>query len=604
MVLVAWVTAHGVRHDFVLHAAPSSVWSLALPLLLSEALIFRLTGLYRGLWYFSSLPDLVRIAKGVAISSLVPPALWALTRGWDAASLSVAIAYPLFLLVFMAGGRFAYRAWKEHRLVGELGAGRRPVLILGAGRGGANLAKALHHSPEWRVMGFLDDDPAKRDREIQGLRVWGTIAELPTAASRLGVAHAILAVPSADDATRQRLIKVCMDAGVRAYTVPPIDQLLSGQERLEHLRPLALDDLLGRPTVAIDTAPVRELISQRVVMVTGAGGSIGAELVRQIARFEPAQLVLFELNEFALYTIHEELTQRFPHLTTLALAGDVKDAAWVGYILQQYQPAVIFHAAAYKHVPLMENHNAWQAIRNNVLGTYVLARAAIRAGAKKFVLVSTDKAVNPASVMGASKRMAEMVCQALQKDEPATRFEIVRFGNVLGSTGSVIPKFAAQIRQGGPVTVTHPEMTRYFMSLNEAAQLVLQAAALGKGGEIFVLDMGEPIKIVDLARRMIQLAGRNEQEVRIVYTGLRPGEKLHEEVLAVGEETRPTHHPKVRVARARPVDHAWLSKVVEWLRGPPRTEVEARRDLRRFVPEYNPATLPELRIVHRNEAGH
>ena len=348
---------------------------------------------------------------------------------------------------------------------------------------------------------------------------------------------------------------------------------------------------------------MRALLSGRVVMITGAGGSIGSELCRQIASLQPAQLLLVENNEYALYQLSEELGDHFPDLPILPLAGDVKDVAWVGDVMRRHTPTVVFHAAAYKHVPLMELHNAWQAVRNNVLGTWVVASAAQKQGVPEFVLVSTDKAVNPTNVMGASKRMAEMVCQALQKPDGPTRFEIVRFGNVLGSTGSVIPKFQAQIRKGGPVTVTHAEITRYFMSIPEASQLVLQAAAMGEGGEIFVLDMGRPVRIADLARHMIRLSGRTEEEIRIVFTGLRPGEKLHEEVLASGEHTRPTHHPKVRIARARQVPENWLPEVLEWLRAPsPRTDAEVRRDLRRWVPEYTPAQSPTLQAVTSAEA--
>jgi FlaA1/EpsC-like NDP-sugar epimerase len=321
-------------------------------------------------------------------------------------------------------------------------------------------------------------------------------------------------------------------------------------------------------------------------MVTGAGGSIGSELARQIARFEPRQLVMFEQNEFALYTIEQEFAASHPRVPATCAIGDVKDAARVEHVIRTHKPSVIFHAAAYKHVPLMEKENAWQALLNNVSGTHAIARAAAAAGVEKFVFVSTDKAVNPTSVMGASKRLAEMVCQALQQPG-GTRFVMVRFGNVLGSTGSVIPRFREQIAQGGPVTVTHPEITRYFMSIPEAAQLVLQAGLMGQGGEIFALDMGEPVRIVDLARDMIRLSGLTEDDIKIVFTGLRPGEKLFEEVLADGEQTLATPHPKVRIARARSVDGGWLDALIAWLQqtGAPEDR-EVRSALARWVPEY------------------
>jgi FlaA1/EpsC-like NDP-sugar epimerase len=391
-------------------------------------------------------------------------------------------------------------------------------------------------------------------------------------------------------------------AGVTAYTVPSTEQILLRRDRVDHVRPIDLEDLLGRSPVHIDTPEIRDLLFERVVMVTGAGGSIGSELCRQIARLQPAQLVLFENNEFALYALAEELVEHFPEVAIVPLAGDVKDAGWIGEVMRRHTPSVVFHAAAYKHVPLMEEHNSWQAVRNNVFGTYVVALAAQRAKVPKFVLVSTDKAVNPTNVMGATKRLAEMVCQALEGGGGATRFEMVRFGNVLGSTGSVIPKFRMQIAKGGPVTVTHPEITRYFMSIPEASQLVLEAAAMGQGGEIFVLDMGDPVRIADLARDMIRLSGHSEDEIRIVYTGLRPGEKLYEELLSDGEHTGPTYHPKLRIAKARLVPAGWIDDLLEWLKSPtPRTDAEVRRDLRRWVPEYQPATPPALKAIPANQ---
>jgi FlaA1/EpsC-like NDP-sugar epimerase len=324
--------------------------------------------------------------------------------------------------------------------------------------------------------------------------------------------------------------------------------------------------------------------------VTGAGGSIGSELCRQIAHFGPEKLVLFEQSEFALYTIEQELRTKRPALVCEYLIGDVRDSARLDEVMEKYHLSVVFHAAAYKHVPLMEHLNAWQAVRNNVLGTCCLAQAAQRHGVAKFVLISTDKAVNPTNVMGASKRLAEMVCQGLQQPE-GTRFVMVRFGNVLGSTGSVIPKFREQIAKGGPITVTHPDITRYFMSIPEAAQLVLQAGLMGKGGEIFVLDMGEPVKIVDLAKDLIRLSGMTEDEIRIEFTGLRPGEKLYEELLANNEHTLPTPHPKLRIAQAREVDAIWFQDLMAWVSArATQDDADVKRALVQWVPEYTPDT--------------
>ena len=356
---------------------------------------------------------------------------------------------------------------------------------------------------------------------------------------------------------------------------------------VSQLRPIELDDLLGRDPVVLDDAGLHDLLSGKIVMVTGAGGSIGSEMCRQIARFSPSLLVLFESSEYALYMIEQELKQSFPELHFVSLVGDVRDAARVNEVMQQHLPGVLFHAAAYKHVPLMEENNAWQAIRNNVLGTWTVAQAAQRLGVARFVMISTDKAVNPTNVMGASKRLAEMVCQALQP-YGAMRFVMVRFGNVLGSTGSVIPAFRAQIARGGPVTVTHPDITRYFMSIPEAAQLVLQAALMGQGGEIFVLDMGEPVKIVDLAKDLIRLSGFTEDEIRIEFTGLRPGEKLYEELLTDSEHTLPTPHPKLRIAQAGRVDADWLAPLLDWVTATTMPDDAVRTALKQWVQEYQP----------------
>jgi FlaA1/EpsC-like NDP-sugar epimerase len=402
---------------------------------------------------------------------------------------------------------------------------------------------------------------------------------------------------------RRRVVEICKRAKVAIMTVPSLNNVVGGKGAVARIRKVAVDDLMKREPVTLDDAGLHDLLTNQVVMVTGAGGSIGAELCRQIAAYHPAMLVLFEMNEYAMYKADEQLREAFPDIPVESVVGDIKNTRRVEQVMHQYSPALVFHAAAYKHVPLMEEANAWEAVQNNVLGTYVVARAAIDVGVKKFVFVSTDKAVNPTNVMGATKRLAEMVCQALQAGSQ-TRFEMVRFGNVLGSAGSVIPKFQEQIDKGGPVTITHPEMVRYFMSIPEAAQLVLQAGCMGLGGEIFVMDMGEPVKIVDLARDMIRLSELSENEIRIVYTGLRPGEKLFEELLADDEHTRPTPHPKLRIAKAREVGADWIDGLLPWLhqdRIPSDSEV--RRDLKRWVPEYHTQVRPRLTAVTSSRAA-
>jgi FlaA1/EpsC-like NDP-sugar epimerase len=411
-------------------------------------------------------------------------------------------------------------------------------------------------------------------------------------------------MPSVPYKVRRRVVEICKRARVAVMTVPTLNNVLAGKGS-PRIRKVAVEDLMKRDPVTLDDAGLHSLLTGQVVMVTGAGGSIGSELCRQIAAFEPSMLVLFEMNEYAMYRVDEQLRELFPEIPVASVVGDIKNSRRVNQVMHQYSPALVFHAAAYKHVPLMEEANAWEAVRNNVLGTHVVARAAIDCGVKKFVFISTDKAVNPTNVMGATKRLAEMVCQALQADAGnSTRFEMVRFGNVLGSAGSVIPKFQEQIDKGGPVTVTHPEMVRYFMSIPEAAQLVLQAGCMGLGGEIFVMDMGEPVKIVDLARDMIRLSELSENEIRIVYTGLRPGEKLFEELLADDEHTRPTPHPKLRIAKAREVNTGWIDGLLDWLnqdRIPSDSEV--RRDLKRWVPEFQSQMRPRLTSIPGAKAG-
>jgi len=388
-------------------------------------------------------------------------------------------------------------------------------------------------------------------------------------------------------------------AGLNVLCVPSLEDVVAGLVSVSSLRPIELDDLLGRDPVDLDDSGLHRLLTGQVVMVTGAGGSIGSELCRQIARFEPAKLVLFEQSELALYAMDEELSNRFPGLKIAPVIGDVKDAVWVNQVMAEHQPTVVFHSAAYKHVPLMESCNAWEAVRNNVLGTQVVAAAAQAHGVGKFVMISTDKAVNPTNVMGATKRLAEMACQAMQQPT-GTRFVSVRFGNVLGSSGSVIPKFQKQIEAGGPVTVTHPEITRYFMSISEAAQLVLQAGLMGEGGEIFVLDMGEPVKIADLAKLMIRLSGADEDRIRIEYSGLRPGEKLYEELLADDESTLPTPHPKLRVAKARETDATWYAECMAWLAGAgPHDEASVKRQLKIWVHEYQPESDARVGLFNR-----
>jgi FlaA1/EpsC-like NDP-sugar epimerase len=590
-VAVAWVLAFWLRFNLEVPAEFAHVMWTRLPVVLAVyTVVFWTVGLYRGLWRFASLPDLQRILVAVGIGTLATPALLTLLRAGAHVPRSAYLIMPVLLVCTMGGSRLAYRAWKERRLFGVMTHPEaEPALVLGAGNAAAALLKELQHSPRWRIVGLLDDDAAKRGGAILGVQVLGPIDQVGALALRHGVTQAIIAMPGATHRARRRAVELCNAAELKVMTVPALGDIVSGNVSVSALRNVELDDLLGRDPVQLDQAGLHGLIQGRRVLVTGAGGSIGAELCRQIARFAPRELVLFELSELALYSIEQEFRDRFPGLAVDAVIGDAKSDARVAAVFARHAPEVVFHAAAYKHVPLMEEDNACEAVANNVLSTVTLARAAQAAGTEKFVLVSTDKAVNPTNVMGASKRLAEMLVQALQAGS-GTQFVIVRFGNVLGSTGSVIPRFREQIARGGPVTVTHPEIQRYFMSIPEAAQLVLQAALMGQGGEIFVLDMGEPVRIVDLAKQLIRLSGLAEGDIRIVYTGLRPGEKLYEELLADAEATLPTPHPKLRVAKGQvPIDRKLTDEVLDWLAAPgERGPDSVREQLKRWIPEYAP----------------
>ncbi len=589
---VAWLVAYWLRFNFDIPPDyMAAMWSALPAVLVVQGACFYAFGLYRGLWRFASVPDLKRILMACGVAALATPAALLMLQKGHFVPRSVLVLEPLLLVVIMGGVRFGYRAWKDgHLFPGRADKGE-PVLVIGAGDAAATLLRELARSQDWRVIGLLDDDAAMQGRQLNGVPILGAVKGIAEQARKAEVRHAIIAMPAASAAQRRHAAELAAAAGLTVLTVPGLDDLLSGRVSISSIRKVELEDLLGREQVQLDDAGLHRLLTAKVVLVTGAGGSIGAELCRQIARFEPASLVFYELSEFALYTIEQEFSAHFPALAIRCIVGDVKDEARLAHVFAKVRPQVVFHAAAYKHVPLMEQENAWEAVRNNVLGTERVARAALAHGVAKFVLISTDKAVNPANVMGASKRLAEQVCQALQNTGGhGTRFVMVRFGNVLGSSGSVIPKFREQIAHGGPVTVTHPDIIRYFMLIPEAAQLVLQAGLMAQGGEIFVLDMGEPIKIADLARDMIRLSGFSEDDIKIAFTGLRPGEKLYEELLADSETTRPTPHPKLRVAKADGApDGAWLKDLGEWLNQSQRSEAEVKAALQQWVSEYRPA---------------
>ena len=588
-VAVCWFVAFWLRFNLGLPALYLSGANQTLIFVLCiHVPAYWLFGLYRGIWRYASLMDLRRIILAVGLAALIVAAC-VFMLSVPSVPRSVLVLHPILLVMAMGGSRFFYRAWRDRLLYGRMVIEGEPVLVLGAGDAAERLIRELAHSHDWSVIGLLSTDSTRVGHELRGVKILGLIDELPKWAERLPVTKAIVAMPAATLVARRHAMEVAVQAGMSVLTVPSLGDMLAGKIAISQIRQVQLEDLLGRDPVQLDTGGLCDWLGAKVILVTGAGGSIGSELVRQIAQFTPHQLVLLDISEFALYQIEQEFLQQFPALSIACIVGDVKDSALLDQVFSTYQPLVVFHAAAYKHVPLMEGGNAWQAVRNNVLGSKCLAEAAQRFGVEKMVLISTDKAVNPTNVMGATKRLAERLLCGLQQ-RGGTRFVTVRFGNVLGSNGSVIPTFREQIARGGPVTVTHPEILRYFMLIPEAVQLVMQSGLMGQGGEIFVLEMGEPIRIADLARDMIRLSGFTEDEVRIEFTGLRPGEKLYEELLTDGEQTISTPHPKLRVARAEAAPEGeWQRNLENWLNQPaPATSNDLKLQLQGFVPEYSP----------------
>jgi len=590
-----WYFAFLLRFNFEIPAQFHTSLTSALPVVvLVETICFFVFGLYRGLWRFASLPDLKRIIRAVLLAALIIGFASLLLQPNIIIPRSVLILNPLLLILAMGGSRFAYRAWKERRMFNLTAKEGKPLIVIGVEDMAISLIKELNKSADWQVVAMVDPEGTLVGRALGHTSVEGDLDDLPQLAHRYQSLHCMVAMPNAPHQMRRKIVEVARKIdGMEVLTMPAMADLMSGRVGISQIRKIQVEDLLGRDVVHLDKQGLGQLLANQVVMVTGAGGSIGSELCRQILAFCPKKLLCVDISEYALYQLQQEFERLNVDTQLLYLVADVKNNTRMLQLLLSHQPKVVLHAAGYKHVPMMENQNVTEALINNAYGTYQLAAACITAQVEKFVLISTDKAVNPTNVMGASKRLAELICQSIQpkpgKKGVYTQFITVRFGNVLGSSGSVIPKFREQIANGGPITITHPEITRYFMSIPEAAQLVLQAGAMGKGGEIFVLDMGEPVKILDLAKDMIKLSGLDEDDIRIEFTGLRAGEKLYEELLADDENTLPTLHEKLRIAQARTVHYSWLDKVLTWLDSVPNlSEMQIKAQIGEWVEEYQP----------------
>ncbi len=543
----AYVTAYLLRFEFSPSPEILALLRHTIPLVLvSKALAFLVFGLFQGWWRYVSMRDILPIAGGCTLGSLL---FW----GVDFFLMpDIAIPRSIFVidwgltLMIVLGARYFIRFGREVLGRGKRGSDRR-VLVVGAGSAGLMLVREIRGNPGLGMIevGFVDDDRAKIGTRIDGVPVLGPHEEIPAICEKHGIDEIIIAIPSASPSHLRHILDHCKDVKAGARILPGVGELIGGKVSIRALRNVDLEDLLGRDPVALDAGLLERHITGRTVMVTGAAGSIGSELCRQVAQRRPGRLILFESAESPLFSLDMEMRHRFPALDLVPVIGDVRDRGRVEETVRAHRPAVIFHAAAYKHVPMMEIHPV-EAVKTNVLGTRIVAEAAARFGVERFVLVSTDKAVRPTNVMGATKRLAELVIHNMNGEGKSTVFVAVRFGNVLGSVGSVIPVFRKQLMTTGKLTVTHPEASRYFMLIPEAAGLILQAGAMGEGGEVFVLDMGEPVKIVDLAKNLVRLSGKElGVDAEIVFTGLRPGEKLHEELIVEGEDVGGTAHPKV-----------------------------------------------------------
>jgi FlaA1/EpsC-like NDP-sugar epimerase len=588
MVWLAWYLTNLGR--YAVRGEPDAVelFSADVPIVVvAQALVLYWTGLYRGLWRFASLPDLWNIARAGVFGSLaIGLALFLFSR-LEGVPRSVLLLYPVTLLVLLGAPRMLYRFWKDSRYDAQPREPARRVLVLGAGRAGEALVRELRRENRYTAVGFLDDNRALRGAKVHGVPVLGELQRLDELARQVAAEMLLIAMPSASNAQMQRVVELCEATGLPFRTVPRLQDVVEGRSNFNELKEVAIEDLLGRDPVALDWTAIRTGLAGRRVLISGGGGSIGSELCRQIARLGIESLTLVEQSEYNLYRIEQELRAEFPHLLLRAVLGDCGDPATCEHALGLSGVDTVFHAAAYKHVPLLQDQ-VREAVRNNVLATQTLAMACVRHRVDSFVLISTDKAVNPTNVMGASKRVAEMLCQALARDSQ-TRFVTVRFGNVLDSAGSVVPLFREQIRRGGPVTVTHPEITRYFMTIPEACQLILQAASLGQGGEIFALDMGEPVRIRYLAEQMIRLTGKHpERDIAIVYTGLRSGEKLFEELFHEQESYQPTAHSKIMLAQPRELPRGSIEDALHRARQAVLRFDQPSLDqlLRTLVPEY------------------
>ena len=587
-IALSWISAFLIRFNFEIPEAHfismiSNLWLV----LIVQGIIFLIFRVHRASWRYSSISDVRTITIAILLSSLVLAGYFTFYyENQPVIPRSIILLNPLLLLLIMFGSRIIYRALREYQEYGSPLIKPKNAIIIGTSKEGIDLAKVLSRNPNWHVVGLLGSDISLKGREVSGIKVLGAIELLPKLFKKLNIETAIIALPSSNYEERRIALSIIKELDLQLLTIPNFEDLSSGRLSISQIRQVDVEDLLGRDSVNLDNSGLKKLIQNDVVMISGAGGSIGSELTRQALKFKPKIIFCIDISEASLYQLEQSILG-LTKTKIIFVVADIKNEKRMKALFDRYIPSVVFHAAAYKHVPLMETENVSEVLINNAKGTFLLGKICKSFNVKKFVLVSTDKAINPTNVMGASKRLAEILCQSLQS-KSGTEFIIVRFGNVLGSSGSVIPLFKRQIEMGGPVTVTHREITRYFMSIPEASQLVLQAGMMGLGGEIFVLEMGKPIKILDLAKDMISLSGLYKDEIKIKFTGLRPGEKLFEELLADHELTKPTNHKKIRIAVTSKLEEKFLNKaIIKWInQSPGMNEIKIKKELKRWVRDY------------------
>lgn len=585
--ILSWFLAYLIRFNFNFNLAFTSFFSLWFWLSISiKIFIVFYLALHRLTWRYVGTFELRHIAFASTLNFFLLSSFFLIVNtNTVTPPRSVIFLDSLIFFLILSGSRFFYRIIKEHYLIKEYRSDRLPIILFGVGDFTTSLLKNLFLQSEWNIVAIIDDDIKNNGMQLYDLRVQKT-NELNNIIARHNVKHAIVSIDSSSYKQKHFILNLLKKYNLKILTVNNINELINSQFNNKNFHEIAIEDLLRRETVSLDNIGLKKIINKKTLLVSGAGGSIGSELCRQIIKFNPKNLICLDISEFGLYKIEQEFNKLKYAMNVIFLICDIKNKSKLTKILIKYKPAIVFHAAAYKHVPLMENDNVLEALYNNVIGTYNFAYASKKANVDKFILVSTDKAVNPTNVMGATKRLAEMICIALQS-RSRTSFITVRFGNVLDSSGSVIPKFREQIKSGGPVTVTHPNVTRYFMSIPEASQLVMQSSLIGKGGEIFILDMGESVRILDLAKDMIKLSGIEGESIKIKYIGLRPGEKLYEELLSANDSIVPSTHEKLKIAKTKKIEYKWIKKLLIWINSMEnKDEKIIKLELKKWVPEY------------------